>query len=79
MVVLFGILVADAVTTVAANFLLSISTDLHISSKEFIRISIKEAKRKSQSYLKFWKGMKPLQVYDGQVCSFETREFLLFI
>jgi len=23
--------------------------------------------------------MKPLQIYVGQVCSFETREFLLFI
>jgi len=79
LVLLFAILLSDAVNIVAANFFFNISTELHLSSKEFIKISIKEAKRKSEAYSKFWKGMKPLRIGVGQVCSFETREFLLFI
>jgi len=79
LLILFLCFVADILATVTAIFLFSISTHLHLSSKDFIKISVNETKGRSGLHSKFWKGMKPIKIHVGQVCSFETREFLLFI
>jgi len=79
LILLCALLVAEVIATATASFLFRISTDLHISSKEFIQISAEQANGRSGLDSKFWKGMKPLKIDVAQVCSFETREFLLFI
>jgi len=78
-VLIFGILVADIISVVMGNYLFNLSVELHLLSYEFIRISAKNCNGVSDFDSKFWEGMKPVRVEIGHVCSFETREFLLYI
>ena len=79
LILLFGVVVADIVAVVAGDFIFTLATGAHILSKELINISAKVSRGISQYDTKFWSGMTPLRVEVGNVCTFETKEFLLFI
>jgi len=55
-------------------YIFSLATESNILSAKFIG-KCKDSGEDS----KFWGGMRPIRVGIGQVCSFETKEFLLVI
>jgi len=73
----FGL--ADIFLAVVSQFIFSQATEVHLLSARVINRYLSESQRTSSADRKFWEGMKPLSVAVGEVCSFETKEFLLFI
>jgi len=69
---------SDCVGGMVTHYIFSLATSLHILSKEIISISIKQSRGYAHDSC-FWKSMKPLKVGLGNICTFETREFLLYI
>jgi hypothetical protein len=76
--VLFVLIVGNFEMLVTLHFILCLATRSHLLTREFIRTSIGN-QNGSRMDLKFWKSMMPLKVQAGPFCSFETKQFLLFI
>jgi hypothetical protein len=73
----FGI--ADLCAILLAYYIFSLAVEVHILSNEFLKITLDSCTASSSVETKFWKSMQPLRVGAGRVCTFETKEFLLFI
>jgi len=74
--VLFLVALADICSVFIASYIFSQATESHLASKKVFRLSNNRALKGDY---KFWTGMRPIVVGVGGQCSFETREFLLFI
>jgi len=60
-------------------YILSQATEAHLISKQFLQVSRTHSGDPCQAGFKFWKGMRPLRTGAGNVCTFETKEFILFL
>jgi len=72
------IFVCDSCMIVVGHFMFALATESNILSIKVLQLSIDKCSH-SKYDLKVWKAMAPLRVDVGNVCSFETKEFLLFI
>ena len=77
-IVVIALVGGDFALIVVANFIFTQATDAHLLSMKVIDHWL-DGKNLSKVDRKFWEGMKPLCVAVGSVCTFETKEFLLFI
>lgn len=68
---------ADSVLFVIGYLLSGLTTRSHLLSKELVAVSTRSVTTLYDH--KFWKSMRPVKAYAGQFCSFETREFILFL
>jgi len=72
-------ILADFCVFIVGNSLFVFPTDSFLLSKKIL-VDIKtNAFESTQEDTKFWVGMTPLKVKIGNVCSFETKGFLVFL
>ena len=78
--VTFTLILATALFSIASSLLFNQVTQSHISIQKLIVVNRLKYKRQSSSYeYKFWMSMKPPVSSIFGLCTFETKEFLLFI
>jgi hypothetical protein len=78
-IVLLMVAGADLGIIIFGHFIFTLATDTHLISKEFLEESSANSRSATNVDGKFWAGMRPIRVWAGFICSFETKEFLLFI
>jgi len=71
--------ISACVGIVVFHLLFSLATELHLQSAKIISVCSEKLNPFSDDDKKFWEAMNPLTFVVGSVCSFESREFTLFI
>jgi len=79
LLIIIPIFGADSILLNVGYLFSSLTTKSHLLTKEIISASTKSSHGIPLVRYKFWKSMKPFKAYAGQFCSFETKEFILFL